>query len=252
MKLKDIQSRADWARKTIAQGMAGMRTRSALSAVLLSLATLGQAAAQISEAASQTNVMAIGQTQSPASSKSECVKVSIDITPFEVSRNYETSIKGLAEIRIAAGAQGAVGSADLGMVFTRRNIKVSSHVDAQGCAVHHVVAGYTPATLYVASELRRSECAFRHVLEHEEHHLTIYKKSLELLSKEASGPLLEKAKNAVKGISLKKAIDKLEEIFHEEFDEIRRRHDDFDSPEEYARNSTVCGRAIPRITIRGN
>jgi hypothetical protein len=246
MKLKDIQSRAAWARETIAQGMAGMRTRSALSAVLLSLAALGQAAAQISEAASQTNVTAMVQAPSLASSKSECVKVSIDITPFEFSRNYEIPFVELQEL--AKNTKTSDAYQIMGMVYTYRIVDVQTYNDANLCNIHKISVGYAPAKLLIASEITRNKCAFNKILSHEERHIKIYTDAIKKLEQDSIGPLLDSLRASIIGMAPEQANSHIKTFLHGRLDEVRRLHNEFDSLDKY--DEADCERTRPRFAQR--
>jgi hypothetical protein len=147
-----------------------------------------------------------------------CTEVSVDVLPFNVIEDYSKSFEALHEY--------GVSSAEVGLVRTTSTVKV------QGCTA---TVGYRDPVLYIASELKRNQCAFDHVKEHELTHVRIYQEALATLkqrieARTANGEdLFQAAKTEVL------AVEAL--------------HKAFDSPEEYAENKSACNGKIIKLAL---
>jgi hypothetical protein len=120
--------------------------------------------------------------------------------------------------------------------------------------------GYRNVTIFIANELNADPCSANHVMGHEQKHVAvnlallqeyvplIQKRLAEYLSlygmfrmqtPEYANTLLREKANAI-----------LNDMSNRMLEENRRRQQLVDSPEEYARNNTVCGGRINEIVRR--
>lgn len=144
--------------------------------------------------------------------------IQINVLPFEVQTDLHHSFRDLQEIGVNAG--------EVGLVRTRASVRVD------GCTA---TVGWKDPVLYVASELKRDQCAFAHVLEHEQEHVRIYQQAAAVLDERIrvlarDRPLFDASVDAVT--------------------EVRAAHAAHDSDEEYARNLTACNGQIARLVKR--
>jgi hypothetical protein len=143
-----------------------------------------------------------------------CERIDVTVLPFEVQTEFS---KARAELQ-------AIGSGEeVGLV------RAISTVRVDGCSA---TVGYRDPVLYVARELKRDQCAFDHVLKHEEEHVRIYRaalKTLEARVREAASELtlFEAAKREVLA--------------------VQAAHKAHDSDEEYDLNRTACFGKIAKL-----
>lgn len=146
-----------------------------------------------------------------------CTEITVKVLPFTVEHDYSKSFNEL----------NALGNgSEVGMVralYTKR---------VDGCSAQ---VGWTQARLFIASELRRSQCAFDHVLEHENEHVRIYTEGM-------TGMADRIRQRVAAGQRLSEAVDA-------ESNAIRAQHREHDSPDEYRKNHTACRGAIKRLAL---
>jgi len=121
-----------------------------------------------------------------------------------------------------------------------------------GCAAYEFTVGYTPATLYVASDLARNPCAFNHVLQHEEHHVHLYETGLQILRKEASDSLRTRLEQELAGLPTAQGRKVAMQVLSDRMQQLQQPHIAFDSLVEYEKNRSACDGAIERISLRAS
>jgi len=137
-----------------------------------------------------------------------CDAINVEVLPFTVASDYTRSADELG---------GRVG-----LVEVKLTAKVS------GCTA---VVGYANPVLRVASELRRNQCAFEHVLTHENEHVRIYEEALRTLASRIEA----------------RSAEDLFKVASEEVLAVLPAHEAHDSPEEYATNATACNGRIAKL-----
>ena len=151
-----------------------------------------------------------------ATTTKACENPVIEVLPFAVVHDYSKSYSELKAMGIAN---------EVGLVRTTSTVIVND------CKA---TVGYKESTLYVASELKRDQCSFDHVLKHEEEHVRIYEQHLinmkaRIESRLPKQSLFEAAKTEVLS--------------------VQTEHTKHDSPEEYALNKTACNGRITRLAL---
>jgi len=144
-------------------------------------------------------------------------EIQITVLPFDVRQDFSVPYAGLVDLAVEDGL--------VGLVHQTATVKV------EGCAA---VVGYANPVLYVASELTRSRCAFKTVLEHELHHVDIYRHALTSLegrirAAAAGEPLFDAAWQELNAVDMAQKA--------------------FDSPKEYQNNLTACGGRIYMLAM---
>jgi hypothetical protein len=139
--------------------------------------------------------------------------ITINVLPLEVKHDYTLSFEDMQRL----------GYGFVGAVVTTATARID------GCTV---TVGWRDTTLYVIRELKRNQCAFDHVLEHEEEHIRIYRRARETLE--------ARIREAAKTLSLQEAAER-------EVLAVRAAHRAHDSPEEYAKNDTACNGRVRRL-----
>lgn len=140
----------------------------------------------------------------PACSSAEA---QIKILPFTVTEDFSRGFKVLSE----ENTQEHVGM-----------VKTISSINVDGCVA---IVGYRDPVLYIARELIANDCAFKHVYQHEQHHIQIYLQALATLETRIRSALGHQSlyNAAVEQVLAVKAI-----------------HDSFDSEDEIDQNNTAC------------
>jgi hypothetical protein len=149
-----------------------------------------------------------------------CQTATVEVLPFNVQTDFTKSYQQLQDL--------ASNSREVGAVITRSSVYVSK----DGCSA---VVGYKEPVLYVSRELRRDPCAFQHVLEHEQHHVSLYQRNLQgidarIKARAAAGEDLFQAAKA-------------------EVLAVQAEHQAFDSDEEYESNRTACEGKVARLAL---
>lgn len=145
-----------------------------------------------------------------------CESVSVTVLPFNATPDFAAPS---AEILTLSGGVGRFGV-----------VTVEYSASVLGC---NATVGYTNARLYVAKELTRDECSFKHVLAHEQEHVRIYEQAL------ASLPAR---------IQARKGAPSLFNAVVEELYAVKALQMAHDSPEEYDTNAQVCDHRIVSLT----
>lgn len=147
-----------------------------------------------------------------SATETECEALTVGVVPQHVTFHFDQSIHQLSQ------RAGVVGRAAILGLFT-----TMPRVEREGC---HFTVRFE-SHLYVARELARNQCAFDHVLRHEQEHSTIW----------ASGQaqLAERIQVLVNA-----GVYPVEAAMRIGLMDAYQKNREHDSPEEYARNSTVC------------
>lgn len=142
------------------------------------------------------------------------------------------------------------------------HIPIIQHLmpDGSFCArVQHVDAriGYKDVTVYIASEFPKGSCDFQAVLAHEQKHIDVNKALLQEYAPKIQSRLAQYLKTngmfivpnkAYADTLLRERVNKiLDEVSKEMLAENVRRQKLVDSPQEYAKNATVCGGHITKV-----
>jgi len=157
-----------------------------------------------------------------------CDKVNVTALPFRHDTILSQSISDLNKMTKMA--------VTLGLVAAQRTWTVGRQLPDGSYDDCDIQVGYINASLYIASELAENQCAFDHVMRHEQEHIAIYRRHLATL-KERTEQRLPQAKTLGE---LHKALDFLTSS-------TRPDHAQLDSPAEYATNMTACRGDIKQI-----
>lgn len=141
--------------------------------------------------------------------------IRINVLPLEVKHDYSLSFEDMRRL----------GFGFVGAVVTTATVRID------GCTA---TVGWRDTTLFVIRELKRNQCAFDHVLEHEEEHIRIYRRALETLE--------ARVREAARTLPLPEAAQR-------EVLAVRAAHKAHDSDEEYDRNHTACGGRIVKLAF---
>ncbi len=177
--------------------------------------------------------------------------------------NNQLSIRGLS-----AKAPSIDGRESLGLTITQAQSDVrieagqilQDQKSGYECIAPKVdiKLNYSPVLIYVANEFAPGSCGYRTVLEHELRHMRLYMENLmrvESVVREALNKRFEgKPFYAPSGT----AMSALEHEMHgtwfpfirEEFDKVRSKQAEIDTPEEYARVGKECDGEIEAILQR--
>jgi hypothetical protein len=141
-------------------------------------------------------------------------EVRIDVLPFEVREDFSVPFSRLDGVAQEVGL-----------------VRETMTVHVEGC---HAIVGYANPVLYVASELTHNACAFATVLDHERHHVDIYRAALQDLERRiraaaADRPLFDAAV--------------------QELTAVQAANDEFDNAGEYRKNVTACRGGIYRLAL---
>lgn len=136
--------------------------------------------------------------------------------------------KSIAQISAAGGAAKGKGQ-QLGHVVVETKLSLQPQ---EGCAGVTVRLDFLKPVLRIASEFPKDSCAYERVLNHEHTHVRIWRDIAERFRK-LEYPWPDRAKPA-----------DLMAHAQRELAYLMRAQEEFDSPEEYGRNLTVCGGEI--------
>jgi hypothetical protein len=159
--------------------------------------------------------------QSDAHTAWSCDKVNVTILPFH---NDTILSKSISDLNLLTKMD-----VTLGLVITQRTWTV------EDC---NIEIGYINTSLYIARELSASQCAFDHVMEHEQEHLAIYRRHIATLKERAEQRLPQA-----------KTLGELHTALNFLTLSPRPDHAQLDSPEEYAKNVHVCRGKIKQIML---
>lgn len=141
--------------------------------------------------------------------------------------------KPAAELtKIGAGAGAGRGGTQLGHVVVETKLAVTPQTSCQGVMVR---LDYDKPVLRVASEIPPGSCAYARVMNHEQTHVRIHR-DIARQFRELDYPWGSGGSSAAILAYAKQELDRLMQA------QVL-----FDSPEEYARNHSVCGGEISRL-----
>ena len=141
--------------------------------------------------------------------------------------------KPAAELtKIGAGAGAGGSGTQLGHVVVETKLAVMPQTSCQGVVVQ---LDYIKPVLRVASEIPPGSCAYARVMNHEQTHVRIHREIARQF-RELDYPWSSGASSAAILAYAKQELDRLMQA------QVL-----FDSPEEYARNHSVCGGEISRL-----
>lgn len=178
------------------------------------------------------------------------VRVEVSTAPFEVTEDSTLSLSGIQ--KLTNQSHHALTLQGQGLAVTRAVNRVNHFIsyDAQSCPTWHVSTGWFRLEIFVARELNGNDCAHAHVLEHERHHVDIYRRALATLGERVQAKLEPRVESALRAADREAALRPLLESVLHEADTVMSEHNDFDSEEEYRRNETACDGAIRSIVRR--
>jgi hypothetical protein len=143
--------------------------------------------------------------------------------------------KAAAELtKVGSGPKpgGDGGGTQLGHVVVQTRLAVVPQTTCQGVLVR---LDYIQPVLRVASEIPPGGCAYARVMNHEQTHVRIHR-DIARQFRELDYPWVAGSSSAAVLVYAKQELDRLMQA------QVR-----FDSPEEYARNHSVCGGDIARL-----
>lgn len=130
------------------------------------------------------------------------------------------------------GAHGGRSGTQLGHVVVETKLSVTPQTSCQGVVVR---LDYVNPVLRIASEIPPGSCAYARVMSHEQTHVRIHR-DIARQFRELHYPWRSAGKSAAVLAYAKQELDRLMQA------QVL-----FDSPEEYARNRSVCGGEIARL-----
>lgn len=159
-------------------------------------------------------------------------------------RGERTYTLGLTEMRI-------------GTTVDYRSPTLKSTREALACARPHVVVtlSLAPHTVAVAREFPEGGCAHRHIVEHEMRHVEVNRLTLQDTAERLRQALRESFGNKVYYGTPAELQQRLTQHIRDEWlpwvrermKHTQQRHQDIDTPQEFARNHTVCDGEITRV-----
>jgi hypothetical protein len=176
----------------------------------------------------------------------------LKVSPLPFSPQEDTS-QGFAKIQTMTSSVLSVSPQGGHGVGATRAALVARHSltrDDRGCLHLELEVGYTPVVSYVARELQNNECAANHVLEHERHHVQIYRDALLTLPQRVESKLRPLFNQVLESADSENGIRQLKEFALDEAATTQPLHQAFDSDEEYEKNTTACGGAVYSIYRR--
>lgn len=171
---------------------------------------------------------------------------------------------GLLELQKKAGSLAKNGTI-LGLTTARFSIsfewKQNIHTaGGQSCMRPRILArmAIAPQTVYVAREFEQNACVYENILAHEMRHVRVNQDYLQRAARYLERSLSEFFGDRVfygDGPTMKKQLEAAVReswmpMAQAVFNQSRGAQERIDSREEYARNQTICGGAVPRI-LRG-
>jgi hypothetical protein len=176
-----------------------------------------------------------------------CVpSVSVQPMPFSPSEDYGMTIGDVhAETQQSSHSLTLKGTG-IGAVKATTAFTVH-YSEVNRCPRVKIEYGFSNVDLYVPREFKSNSCAFDHILQHERGHLEIYRRWLLSSQYRIKERLDAQAQN----------LHNYDDWYAAAFDavggeikSIQESQKEYDSEEEYAKNDSVCNRAIPRILKR--
>lgn len=183
-----------------------------------------------------------------------------DYKPGEVS--YDNTA-GMLELTERSGSmkhsRGTLGTTEFELTYTA-HVSTKALEDGQtGKACGRIVAWVelrlAPLRVSVARELPKGSCAYAHVAEHEMKHVAINEHHLQAVAAELTARAASQVahrtffgdEEALRAQMLQYVTDSWIPEVRVAMDKVKAQHARLDSPEEYARNETVCGATIGAI-----
>lgn len=188
--------------------------------------------------------------------------------PPQMVYRYDLSANQISEIARGMEAEKPGVSHYLGLTKSSLRVQTESQSSTVTlnngfrCASYETVVnlGFNKITVYVAQELVADRCSFEHVLSHEMQHVAFHNEAARLttnrLNLEASDYIgngeatsswfgAGGASSSVEDLS-RRLMDRAKQLFVQ----YNVRHQEIDTPAQYAGNSAVCGGAISRLMKR--
>jgi hypothetical protein len=118
-----------------------------------------------------------------------------------------------------------------------------------------IFVSVNPQTVYIAKEFSPGSCAFKEIAQHELRHVSANQKQMEQIADKYQRILAQHfGQNVLYGsdTALKRQIEDSFKHYwipkiSEELQKVSFLHQQIDTPQEYARNSTLCGGIVPKI-----
>lgn len=188
--------------------------------------------------------------------------VRVDTAPQAYTVRADLGIKALSGMR-SDGARGE-GHTALGMTVAKvqSSLTIGSRLlrdptTGQKCIRPQIQATLTnsPMQVYVAREFADNACVYEHILGHEMRHVRAYQEQLEHASRKLEASMRGHFGNEVFYGDESALRAQLEDDMRTRWlplamsylQEVRSLHAMIDTPEEYARNRTVCGGQVARV-----
>lgn len=138
-----------------------------------------------------------------------------------------------------------------------RSTTMKNPSEGLACTRPHLVVtlSLAPHTVSVAREFPEGGCAYRHIVEHEMRHVEVNRRTLEDTATRLRQGLLESFGNKVyygTPAELRQRLtqhirDEWMPWIKEQMQRTQQLHREIDTPEEFARNHTVCDGEITRV-----
>lgn len=223
-----------------------------LTAATLSLFS-GSAQAQVSERECASRL------------KGTSIKVDVDLGKIE----YDLS-KNIGELTLYSSKSGDYhrgGNRTLGLNWVQLRLgaqwgsnSLYSERTGEGCMrpVIHLILRLDPHKVFVANDFSQGSCAYREVMRHEMAHAAVNEKYLRKAANHLERSLRSHFGNQIYYGNIKTLQEQLGQAVQEHwmpevvaiFDERSKEHAKIDSPEEYAKNRTLCNGAMSEAANR--
>lgn len=186
-------------------------------------------------------------------------RVSVTSEPSQVQYNFSKSVRDLT----AKHSYHSAGTTTLGL--TESELKISARWNwssiagsgGQACFRPGISVFLTvsPQTVYVGKEFPERGCAFNAILEHELRHVQANQTHLEAVTDYYQAAIAEALGQKVFYGDLRDLKQQMSATFKDYWTErisadlkkVKLLHAQIDSPEEYARNNTICNSEIPQL-----
>lgn len=163
------------------------------------------------------------------------------ITPFTYTINDQVTLNDL-EKKHADKSNNIIyrkKGDPLGEVVTEQTVSLKVIRDTNNCISFKVTAGFKPATILIANELKSNSCVYNTVLEHEMKHVKIYKEFNDLLYEKIK-LRIDNLNVVVQNMTMDKAGNLALDEAYIEADKINELQQKVDSFEEYQANNFAC------------
>lgn len=186
----------------------------------------------------------------PAAAAACAPEVVVRTLPLEVAQNHTLDVRAVTALNRRSSLPLTQRSVGLGSTYAESRVSAHWTQGPEGCPALALEVGYQGVTVHVARELAADRCTFEHVHAHEMTHVDIYRRWLAQEAPQRLHALLSERFDTLAALPPRERTAQTLQLALREFEQVRQRHDAFDSAEEYARNEQVCAGFVPRLLQR--